>query len=79
MVSVKGIQAYNDVAALQNAAVKIDPSVDYAGHELIAVKLLKEVHTLLLRKDFIGAASTIDQVIVELRLMRGAVRSHIKE
>ncbi len=79
MVTVKGVGAYNSVASLQNLSVKIDTSLDYAGHELKAVHLLKEVHALLLRKDFVAAASTIDQTIVELRLMRGAVKSHIKE
>lgn len=79
MVDVKGINAYNKVAALGNPSVRIDNSLDYAGHELRVMHALKEIRTLLLRKDFVAAASTIDHTIVELRLMRAAIKTHIKE
>jgi hypothetical protein len=59
--------------------VKLDTSLDYASHELEAKRLLKEIHGLLLDKDYVAAASTIDTVIVELRLMRTAVKSHIQD
>jgi len=42
-------------------------------------ELLKEIHVHLLENDHVAAASTIEQAIVELRLMRAAVKSHIKE
>ena len=59
--------------------MKVDTSVDYAAHELQVKWLMKQVHQLLLERDFVAAASTIDATIVELRLMRTAVKSHIKE
>jgi len=61
------------------ASVKIDDSLNYADHEIKAKALMKEVHTFLLRNDFPAACSTIDQTIAELRLMRMAVKSHVKE
>jgi hypothetical protein len=59
--------------------VKLDNTIDYAAHELRVKELLRETRDLLLDKDFVAAASTIDLTIVELRLMRTAVKSHIKE
>ena len=59
--------------------VKLDSTVDYSAHKLQAKKLLKELHIHLLNKEFVAAASTIDLAIVELRLMRTAVKSQIKE
>lgn len=58
---------------------KLDSTVDYSAHELQAKKLLKEIHLHLLNHEFVAAASTIDLAIVELRLMRTAVKSQIKE
>ena len=58
---------------------KLDNTVDYATHELQTKKFLKEIHQHLLNHEFVAAASTIDLAIVELRLMRTAVRSQIKE
>lgn len=50
--------------------------VDYAPHYLESKKKLQEAHELLLKNKFKEAATTIDQIIVELRLMRTAVKSH---
>lgn len=79
MVNLKGIEAYNNVASLQGKPMKIDTSLNYTTYELKVKELLKEIHEHLLRNDHVSAASTIDQAIVELRLMRAAVKSHIKE
>jgi hypothetical protein len=79
MVNVKGIEAYNNIASLQNTTMKIDTSLNYTAHEIKVKELLKEVHIHLLGQDFVAATSTIDQAIVELRLMRTAIKSHIKE
>jgi hypothetical protein len=79
MVNVKGVGAYNAVASLQSTAVRIDTSLNYTAHEIKVKDLLKEIHVLLLSKDFVAAAATIDQTIVELRLMRAAIKSHVKE
>jgi hypothetical protein len=59
--------------------MKVDNALDYAAHELQVKRLLKEAHLCLLNKEFVSAASTIDAAIVELRLMRTAVKSHIRE
>lgn len=58
--------------------MKVDGKVDYATHKIKADLLLKEVHKLLLNQEFVAAAATIEQAIVELRLMRGAVKSHVE-
>jgi hypothetical protein len=57
----------------------IDKKLDYSAHELQAKHLLKQAHDLLLKGQWKEAASTIENTIVELRLMRNAVKSHIKE
>lgn len=59
--------------------VNVDSAVDHAAHELQVKRLLKETHNLLLKGDWKAAASTIDMTIVELRLMRTAVKSQIKQ
>lgn len=59
--------------------VKITDQLDYAPHELEAKRLLKEVHQLLLLNDFVAAVDGLDRAMVELRLMRTAVKSHIQE
>jgi hypothetical protein len=59
--------------------MKIEEKLDYSAHELQAKHLLKQAHDLILKEEFTMAASTIDATIVELRLMRNAVKSHIKE
>ena len=52
--------------------------LDYAPHYLEAKKKLTEAHELLLKNRFIEAAGVIDQIVVELRLMRAAVKSHVE-
>jgi hypothetical protein len=59
--------------------VKITDQLDYTPHELEAKRLLKEVHQLLLLNDFVAAVDGLDRAMVELRLMRTAIKSHIKE
>lgn len=59
--------------------MKIDKTIDYANHDIKVKQLLTAVYDLILERDFLKAASTIDQAIVELRLMRNAVKTHIKE
>lgn len=59
--------------------MKLDSQLDYALHELKVKAILKEVHHYLLKNNFKSAASSIDHAIVELRLMRTAVKTHIKE
>jgi len=42
MVNLKGIEAYNNVASLQGATMKIDTALNYTAHELKVKELLKE-------------------------------------
>ena len=59
--------------------VKITDQLDYAPHELEAKRLMKEAHKLLLRSEVVEAVKALDLALVELRLMRTAVISHIKD
>ena len=52
---------------------------EYAGHYLESKKNLNQIHELLNKKQFREAAALIDQTIVELRLMRQAVRTYVKD
>jgi hypothetical protein len=53
--------------------------LDYACHELEARKNLKEVVELINKKKFEEAALRVEFVIVELRMMKAAINSHILE
>lgn len=53
--------------------------LDYSPYYLDAKAKLKEVHELLNKNNFIDAASIIDEIIVELRMMRAAVKSHVEK
>jgi hypothetical protein len=53
--------------------------LDYACHELEAKKLLKEVTDNLLLNRYMQASDLVDEIIVELRMMKAAINSHIKE
>ena len=59
--------------------MKIDGAVDYANHDIKVKQLLTDVYDLILDRNFVDAASKIDLAIVELRLMRNAVKTYIKE
>lgn len=50
--------------------------LDYAPHYLETKKKLQEAHDLLLKNRFMEAAAKIDDIVVELRMMRAAVKSH---
>lgn len=52
--------------------------LDYAPYYLDAKKKLQEAHELLLKNQFVEAASKLDEVAVEVRMMRAAVKSHVE-
>lgn len=52
--------------------------LDYAPYYLDAKKKLQEAHDLLLKNRFVEATSLIDEIVVELRMMRAAVKSHVE-
>lgn len=51
-------------------------TIDYAPYYLEAKKKLNEVHAMLNKHEYIQAATRLDEIIVELRMMRVAVKSH---
>lgn len=51
---------------------------DYSAHKINAHKKLKEVHLLLLKNKFEESAKEIDEVIVELRMMKASI-NNLKE
>ena len=53
--------------------------IDYSPYELEAKKLLREINDLLKRGRYKEAAGLIDDTIVELRMMKAAVNSHMKD
>lgn len=52
--------------------------IDYAPHYLIAKKNIHDMYKQLNTGEFTEAASLIDQTIVELRLIRAAVKTHME-
>ena len=53
--------------------------LDYSCHELEAKKLLKEIGDNILQNRFMQASELVDEAIVELRMMKAAINSHIKD
>ena len=53
--------------------------LDFAGHEIEAKKLIKSASDFLMRKRFQEALEELDNAIIELRMMRTAVKSHVEE
>jgi len=52
--------------------------IDYAPYYLEAKKKLGEAHALLNKQQYSEAASAINEIIVELRMMRVAIKSHME-
>lgn len=55
-----------------------DAKVDFAPHYLLVEAHLKTVHDLLKRGNYVDAATFVDQMVVECRLLRTAIKSHVK-
>jgi hypothetical protein len=51
--------------------------VDYAPHQLEAKAILREIHEKLLNNKYGEAATLVDNAVVELRLMKAAINSHV--
>lgn len=56
----------------------VKSNVDYAPHYLEAKKKINDAYELLKRNRFVEATTAIDAAVVELRMMRAAVRSHVE-
>jgi hypothetical protein len=50
--------------------------LDFAPYYLEAERKLKEVHEMLKLNKFAEASTVVDEIVVELRMMRAAIRSH---
>jgi hypothetical protein len=46
---------------------------DYSAHKINAHKKLKEIHLLLLKNNYNQAIDEVDEVIVELRMMKASI------
>ena len=55
-----------------------DAKVDYAPHYLQINSHLKLVHDLLKCGNYENAANFVEQITVESRLLRAAIKSHVK-
>lgn len=53
--------------------------LDFAVHYLEAKKKLNDVYVRLNEREYAPAVGAIDEIIAELRLMRTAVKTHIKD
>lgn len=54
-----------------------DIKVDYAPHYLEIESNLKIVHEMLKRGNYVEALSVVDEITVECRLLRTAIKSHV--
>jgi|LakMenE01Jun11ns_1017448.scaffolds.fasta_scaffold9641425_2 hypothetical protein len=52
--------------------------VDYAPHYLQIDSHLKLVHDLLKCGNYVDAITLVEQITVESRLLRAAIKSHVK-
>jgi hypothetical protein len=58
--------------------MKTKADLDYTPYYLEAKRQLAQVHELLNKHRYIDAVSAIDEIVVELRMMRAAVKSRIE-
>lgn len=72
-----GLQPYPLIA--NQELEKIMERLDFSGHYLEAKKKLNEAYVMLNNKQYKATVNLIDEIIVELRLMRTAVKTHTRE
>ena len=53
--------------------------LNYSEHYLAAKKNILEIYTLLNKGNYLEAMTMIDETIVDLRLLRAAAKTHIKD
>jgi len=46
---------------------------DYVAHELKAMQTMRKIHSLMLKRKHQEAIDEVDEVIVELRMMKAAM------
>lgn len=59
--------------------MKVDGAVDYAQMLIKVEKDLVLVHDLLKRNKYTEAASVVNEIIVESRLLKNAIKSHVSQ
>lgn len=57
--------------------MKVD--LDYTPYYIDAKRKLDQVHIMLNKQRYLDAANLIDEIVVELRMMRAAVKSRIEQ
>lgn len=58
---------------------RITVKLDYSPHLLEIKKQTKEIYDLLNRNKFEEAAGKVNSMLVELRMMKAAINSHIHD
>ena len=53
--------------------------LDYTPYYIDAKRKLDQVHIMLNKQRYLDAANLIDEIVVELRMMRAAVKSRIEQ
>lgn len=53
--------------------------LDYTPYYIDAKRKLDQVHIMLNKHRYLDAANLIDEIVVELRMMRAAVKSRIEQ
>jgi hypothetical protein len=56
----------------------MESRVEYSPHYLVVKQNLTKVYEMLNEHKFVKAASLLDETIVELRLMRNAVKTYVE-
>jgi hypothetical protein len=52
--------------------------LDYSLHQLEVKRMMMDIHKLILVGQFTEAVKLVDPAIVELRLMKAAINSHVR-
>jgi hypothetical protein len=58
--------------------MKNKADLDYTPYYLEAKRQLAQVHELLNKHRYVDSLNTIDEIVVELRMMRAAIKSRIE-
>lgn len=53
--------------------------LDYTPYYLEAKRKLDQLHNMLNRNRYVEAATVIDDIVVELRMMRAAIKSRTEQ
>lgn len=57
--------------------MKNKADLDYTPYYLEAKRRLTQLHDMLNKHRYVDAATAIDEIVVELRMMRAAIKSRL--